>query len=334
MSSMNQTSIDFVDLLSGNNGRWAFTILGVSILLFTHQVPQRLWRTLTLTLSSPPKRSVINNGRKMAFDAEWATLDITDREIVKAIFFKGRMSDRNIMRMLVEKGLLFYEGAYSPIAHRVNFIKSDYVGYNSIIQEFRPFVEEQLLRGTDNRNDSNTKTEAPKQGTGWASVAPILEFKQEFHKRVEVHEGNRFIGHKTVYWVKVKRQLETPKTTLSCKLKHIEFIGTSMGQSVFPYPQHGDIVLHSEAPGLFHGIELSEEQPDQTFYVVSRLEGSENLRVEGYSPNDATIEFPCGGNKFRFRIGVEWSGRTYPLKEFLVWVTREGELKMEFERDL
>lgn len=173
-----------------------------------------------------------------------------------------------------------------------------------------------------------------KKKSEWASQAPILEFNKDFHKRVEVYEDGKFLGHKTLYWVNIKRQKETPTTRLACKLMCIDIVANAPGGTDCQYPQKGEIILYTEAQGMFQGVELSETSPQQTFYVVSRLEGSETLRIEGFSENDATVEFPCIGNKFRFRIGVGWSGRTFPIKEFLVWVTHEGELKMEFERDL
>lgn len=44
--TVGQVTMDIVDAINGNAGRWAFTLLGVSILLISYRVPQSLWQKL------------------------------------------------------------------------------------------------------------------------------------------------------------------------------------------------------------------------------------------------------------------------------------------------
>lgn len=266
----------------------------------------------------------------------WEKLNPQDKDIVKEIFFKRRVSDKDIMRILRDRGLLHYEGTYSPLASRVSFIRRDYVGYNSIPSEFLPFIIEELIAEKEKTDNSEIEMKMGEYTPDWRSQAPIIVFQDSFHKRIDAKNKNgEYIGQKVVFYIEVKRQRTTPLTDIACKLMRIQFVSPSPGVDDYVYPQMGDIVLdHAERLTVLGTIELSERCPTQTFYVVSKLEGSDKIKIEGFGQNDETTEFPWRDNKFRFRIGVTWSGKTFPIKEYLVWVTHEGQLKMEFEADI
>lgn len=77
----------------------------------------------------------------------------------------------------------------------------------------------------------------------------------------------------------------------------------------------------------------TDHYPQQFFSVASRQDGSDELKIGGYSLTNATVVVPIAHKTIRLRLGVEWDGKTVPVQDFLVWVAEDGELKMVTERE-
>ncbi len=195
-------------------------------------------------------------------------------------------------------------------------------------------AEELISEEMVSQNVSDEQPEVHAQALGWASQAPIVEFKQEFHKRVEVFDekSGKFSGHKTVYWVDIIKGPETPECWVTVELKGVQVIEGAKNPTDYPMLSIAYYGFHP-SDGTSPKFELSDSCPRKSVYIVSRQEGSNSILIEAGSSSGEGLTVPHRGKTYRLRIGVNWDGKTVPMKEFLVWVTLEGELKMEFERD-